>query len=178
MRSAWLRRGTQKARPCRPRGNTSAWCAGHRTVWSKNAYANKRSCQPQHGAFMPVKAHADDAGWDLRTPKQVYLMPDNSVVIDTGVHMNIPKGYVGMLKSKSGLNVNYGITCEGTIDSGYTGSIKAKLFNHSNDPYMFEAGDKITQIVFIPIPDVQLVKVDALNADTERGDNGFGSSGR
>lgn len=134
--------------------------------------------QLDDGAFMPVKAHADDAGWDLKTPKKCYLMPDNSVVIDTGVHMNIPKGYVGMLKSKSGLNVNYGITCEGTIDSGYTGSIKAKLFNHSNDPYMFEAGDKITQIVFIPIPDVQLVKVDALNADTERGDNGFGSSGR
>lgn len=134
--------------------------------------------QLDDGAFMPVKAHADDAGWDLKTPKKCYLMPDNSVVIDTGVHMDIPTGYVGMLKSKSGLNVYYGITCEGTIDSGYTGSIKAKLFNHSNDPYMFEAGDKITQIVFIPIPDVQLVEVDALNADTERGDNGFGSSGR
>ena len=129
------------------------------------------------GAFMPTKAHEWDAGFDLKTPKDVYLMNGSSVTIDTGVHMAIPEGYVGMLKSKSGLNVKHGITCDGTIDAGYTGSIRAKLYNDSREPYQFQRGDKITQIVIIPIPKVELIRVDSLE-ETERGDNGFGSSGR
>lgn len=129
------------------------------------------------GAFMPTKAHEWDAGFDLKTPKDVYLMNGSSVTIDTGVHMAIPEGYVGMLKSKSGLNVKHGITCDGTIDAGYTGSIRAKLYNDSREPYTFQKGDKITQIVIIPIPKVELIRVDSLE-ETERGDNGFGSSGR
>ena len=129
------------------------------------------------GAKMPTKAHAWDAGFDLYTPQPVYLAPGTAVAIYTGVHMCIPQGYVGMIKSKSGLNVNKGIVCEGVIDAGYTGTIVAKLYNNGRDPVKFEAGDKITQIVILPIPEVELIRVDALG-DTERGDNGFGSSGR
>ena len=129
------------------------------------------------GAYMPVKAHEADAGYDIRTPIATVIEPHDSITIDTGVHIAIPEGYVGMLKSKSGLNVKHGITCDGTIDSGYTGSIRVKLYNDSDNEYRFNVGDKITQIVFIPIPKVELVKVESLET-TERGDGGFGSSGR
>lgn len=128
-------------------------------------------------AFMPVRAHADDAGLDIRCPYDIKVPPHDNVAIETGVHIAIPKGYVGMLKSKSGLNVNHGITSEGVIDSGYTGSIVCKLYNNSDSPYKFKAGDKITQLVIIPIITPEIEIVSELE-DTERGSGGFGSSGK
>lgn len=129
------------------------------------------------GAYMPEKAHNADAGFDLRTPGKIIIPPKSSRIIPTRVHVEIPFGYVGFLKSKSGLNVKDGILSEGVIDSGYTGGIVAKLYNHSNTEKVFEKGDKITQLVILPIPDVEMIQVDSLE-DTERGSNGFGSSGR
>lgn len=85
------------------------------------------------GAKMPTKAHEDDAGFDIYSTMRTWCYPGNSIIIDTGVHVQIPHGYVGMLKSKSGLNVKYGITSEGVIDSGYTGSIVAKLYNFGDE---------------------------------------------
>lgn len=128
-------------------------------------------------AYMPERAHETDAGADLRIPHDVVIMPNSSAVIDTGVHIELPPNTVGMLKSKSGLNVKYGITSEGVIDVGYTGSIVAKLYNHGNEPYSFNAGDKITQLVILPILTPKFELVNDLE-DTERGNNGFGSSGR
>jgi dUTP pyrophosphatase len=130
------------------------------------------------GAYMPVRAHADDAGLDLRAPFAFGIMPGESVKIDTGVHVEIQPGLVGFLKSKSGLNVKHGILSEGVIDAGYTGSIVVKLYNHGKEVVSFNAGDKITQLVILPvyIPD-ELVRVDSFDS-TERGDNGFGSTGR
>ena len=100
------------------------------------------------GAYLPDRAHKLDAGFDIKTPKRVLLRAHDSEVIDTGVHVEIPEGYVGFIKSKSGLNTIKGIVSEGVIDSGFTGSIKVKLYNHSGTNYIFEAGEKITQIVF------------------------------
>lgn len=128
-------------------------------------------------SYMPEKAHEADAGFDIRTPSKVIIPAKSSRIISTGVHVEIPRGYVGFLKSKSGLNVKSGILSEGVIDSGYTGGIVAKLYNQSNKEKVFEKGDKITQLVILPIPEVETVEVDSLE-DTERGDNGFGSSGR
>ena len=130
------------------------------------------------GAFMPTRGHTTDAGLDLRTPIAFGIKAGGSVKIDTGVHIEIHEGLVGMLKSKSGLNVKHGITSEGVIDAGYTGSIVAKLYNHGNEDVRFEAGDKITQLVILPvyIPS-ELVVVDEFEK-TDRGDNGFGSTGR
>ena len=129
------------------------------------------------GAYMPEKAHETDAGFDLRTHTDFIVEAHDSAVIDTGVHVEIPVGYAGMLKSKSGLNVNAGITSEGVIDAGYTGSIRVKLYNNGADSYVFKAGDKITQLVIMPIPCVTMNLVNCLDA-TERGNNGFGSTGR
>lgn len=130
------------------------------------------------GAHIPTKAHEEDAGFDIMSPYNVTVPKRGSAVIDVGVHIAIPKGLVGFLKSKSGLNVKHDITSEGVIDSGYTGSIKIKLYNHGDNDYEVKAGDKITQIIFLAIPqDVTFEMVDKLE-DTERGENGFGSSGR
>lgn len=132
------------------------------------------------GAIMPTRAHAEDAGLDLYTPEYFALtnVPGiNRHVIDTGVHIEIPKGYVGIIKSKSGLNVSNGIIGEGVIDAGYTGSIKVKLYNLEGYTTVFKPGDKIAQLVIMPIVTPALKLVDEF-AKTERGDNGFGSTGR
>lgn len=129
------------------------------------------------GAYMPSRAHDLDAGLDLFSPIKTCIWKHDSVVIDTGVHVEIPKGYVGFLKSKSGLNVKHGVNGEGVIDAGYTGSIVARLYNDSFRNYHIEQGDKIIQLVILPIPDIELELVDSF-AETERGDNGFGSTGR
>lgn len=134
------------------------------------------------GARLPEKAHDADAGFDIFARERFCVCGtnDNRIgtgVHDTGVHIEIPKGYVGLLKSKSGLNVKHGLTSEGVIDSGYTGSIVVKLYNHTHDDYWFKKGDKISQLVIVPIADATLIKVRSLDS-TERGDGGFGSSGR
>ena len=135
------------------------------------------------GAFAPESAHEADAGYDLRTPIDFRVPARGYAKIDTGVHIAIPKGYVGFLKSKSGLNVRDHLTGEGVIDSGYTGSIVVKLYNHEDNwnkiyaEKKFKRGDKIIQLVLLPIikPDIEIV--DHLE-DTERGTGGFGSTGR
>ena len=129
------------------------------------------------GAFIPVRAHGTDAGADLRSPIDTVVPSRSSRVIDTGVHIQLPRGYVGMLKSKSGLNVKHDITSEGVIDEGYTGAIKVKLYNHSEKDYVIERGDKITQLVILPCEYVKFNLVDYLE-DSERGGEGFGSTGR
>jgi dUTP pyrophosphatase len=141
-----------------------------------------------NGAIMPTRAHKADAGLDLYMPKEydplsqkthsitAWVEPRGCMTVDTGVHVEIPEGYVGMVKSKSGLNINHGIVSEGVIDSGYTGSIRVKLYNNSKNGCMFCSGQKISQLVLLPIitPDLELVE--ALE-DTERGASGFGSTG-
>ena len=129
------------------------------------------------GAYLPTRAHPTDAGMDLYAMETQIIPAKESAKFDTGVHIELPHGTVGMLKSKSGLNVKYGITSEGVIDVGYTGSIVAKLYNNSGKDYKVNAGDKITQLVIMPIITPSLELVDELDS-TERGDNGFGSSGR
>lgn len=126
---------------------------------------------------MPERAHETDAGWDLRTPKAFYLAHHQSITIDTGVHVDIPKGYYGRIASKSGLNANYGIISEGVVDSGYTGSIRVTLHNLDNFSRRFDVGDKITQLIIEQIPDVTMIEGE-MPTDTERGENGFGSTGK
>jgi len=129
-------------------------------------------------AIMPTKAHTTDAGYDLYSRKDAIIPANSSKVFDTGVHIELPPHTAGLLVSKSGLNVKYDITSTGLIDVGYTGPIKVKLYNNFNGDYFVNKGDKISQLVIIPIVDkLSLELVEDLE-DTERGDNGFGSSGR
>jgi len=129
------------------------------------------------GAYMPERAHEQDAGLDLRSRETTWVPANGSAVFHTGVHIELPKGCAGVLVSKSGLNTNRGITSHGLIDEGYTGEIVVKLYNHSSEDYFIYEGDKISQLVIIPVckPEMELV---SFLDDTERGSNGFGSSGR
>ena len=131
------------------------------------------------GAYLPTYAHDADAGMDLRTPVAFIVPAHGSYTVDTGVHIQIPLGQVGFIKSKSGLNVKGGLTATGVVDSGFSGSIRVKLYNHSDEDYMFSRGDKITQLVLLYIakPENGFEVVDHFE-ETERGDNGFGSTGR
>ena len=127
-------------------------------------------------AYKPERAHADDAGLDIKAPFGFAIAAHGDVTINTGVHVELPQGTAGMLVSKSGLNVRNGIISTGLVDCGYSGQITVKLYNLTDKPYMFEAGDKITQLVIIPIltPTIEYGAVEG----GERGDSGFGSTGR
>lgn len=129
------------------------------------------------GAYLPERAHATDAGLDLRTPVAAYIRAGGSTVIDTGVHIQLPPGTVGMLKSKSGLNTKDGIVSEGVIDEGYTGTIRVKLYNHGTEAKQFSRGDKITQLVVLPVLHPRVEQAEEIQGGP-RGDNGYGSTGR
>ena len=128
-------------------------------------------------AVMPRKAHGTDAGFDLFTPYAFTVRAGESAVVMTGVHMVIPRGWCGVLVSKSGLNTKYDIQTTGLVDADYTGGIVVKVMNHGTKDYHFEKGEKVSQIVILPVCDVVLERVERL-PETERGANGFGSSGR
>lgn len=129
------------------------------------------------GAKMPCRAHSSDGGYDLFSREDAVIYPNAGGLFDTGVHIAIPEGYVGFLKSKSGLNVKHSIQSEGVIDSGYTGSIHVKLFNHGSKAVTIQKGQKISQLVLLPIITPKLELVDSLE-ETERGSGGFGSTGK
>ena len=129
------------------------------------------------GAKMPTRAHNTDAGFDICSRERKIVEAGKSAVFDTGVHIELPPGTVGMIKSKSGLNVKHGLISEGVIDVGYTGSICVKLYNLSDRDYIVEIGDKISQLVIMPILTPELEVVDKLD-ETDRGNGGFGSTGR
>ena len=130
------------------------------------------------GARKPERAHSTDAGLDIFSRETKTVPARGSRCFDTGLHILLPRGLVGFLKSKSGLNVKHGITSEGVIDAGYTGSICVKLYNNSDEDYTVQKGDKISQLVIMPIAhDFELEEVESLE-ETERGSGGFGSTGR
>ena len=129
----------------------------------------------------PLKrAHFDDAGIDVRTPEGFVLHPNENKVIDTKLAVSIPIGYFGKLESKSGLNVNHSIiTTGGVVDSGFRGTIKVKLYNFGKEAYTFQKGDKISQLVILPVLLCDLEQVDRLNdSESGRDADGFGSTGR
>lgn len=130
------------------------------------------------GAYLPDRAHPEDAGLDIRAIEADKVLPGEGVVFRTGVHVEIPDGCCGLLVSKSGLNVAFGITSTGLIDQGYTGEILVKLYNHGPLPYTVSQGQKISQLVIIPCLRPALEIVDELPAAAGRGNAGFGSSGK
>lgn len=135
--------------------------------------------QLDEGAIMPSRAHKADAGLDLMA-RECWIVPAHgSAIFRTGVHVEIPEGCAGLLVSKSGLNVRHDITSTGLIDSGYTGEIVVKLDNSGETDYVVKRGDKISQLVIVPLwYDPIIEVVDKLPDVAGRGDRGFGSSGR
>lgn len=177
----------QKKEACKDGRYCGAWLNWFRATWreitepfrniNRKENSNKMRVKLDEGAYMPTRAHKTDAGLDIYAKNTQIIPAKESAIFDTGVHIELPPNTVGMLKSKSGLNVKHGITSEGVIDVGYTGSIVVKLYNNSGYDYTVNAGDKITQLVILPILAPELERVDELES-TERGAGGFGSTGR
>lgn len=128
-------------------------------------------------AYMPKREHPTDAGADIRTPKAFLVPPHSSKIVHTGVHIETPPNHVTMLKSKSGLNIKHNILTEGVIDEGFDGEIVVKVYNHGNEGISFNVGDKITQLVIMPVIYPDFEQVEEI-AGGERGSNGYGSTGR
>jgi dUTP pyrophosphatase len=131
----------------------------------------------EKAALLPVRAHATDAGADILTPRSFMLPARSSAIIRTGVHVELPHETVGMLKSRSGLNIFHDIVGEGVIDEGYDGEIVVKLYNLGNEPYQFERGDKIIQLVVMKTCYPSIAQVEEISSG-ERGSAGYGSTGR
>jgi dUTP pyrophosphatase len=128
-------------------------------------------------AIMPTRAYPTDAGLDLYAPETVFIEARGSAVIDTGVHVELPPNTAGLIVSKSGLNTKCDIESTGLIDYSYSGSIRVKLQNHRSGAYLVNKGDKISQLVVIPIFTPELEVVNSLE-EKGRANNGFGSSGK
>ncbi len=136
----------------------------------------------EHPALMPVRAHASDAGADLKSVENAIIQPWQTKMLDTGVAVKIPTGFVGMVFNRSSQGKR-GITIPnsvGIIDSDYRGNIKVLLTNNSNEDYEIIAlNTKIAQLVVVPITLPHFEKWDGASKwdDTARGTGGFGSTG-
>lgn len=128
---------------------------------------------------IPQYAKPGDAGADLIASEAHTIMPGSRVLVPTGTWLELPENYVGLIHPRSGLAANHGVTIintPGTIDSGYRGEIKVALINHGNRPFEVEAGSRIAQLVIQEFVSAQFVPADDLS-ESDRGDNGFGSTG-
>lgn len=129
---------------------------------------------------VPVYAHPGDAGADLVSSESVRLEPGARALVGTGVRIALPDGYAAFVVPRSGLAAKHGITivnAPGTIDAGYRGEIKVALLNtDTREAYDIAAGDRIAQLIVMPVPRVRFLPVDDLPG-TARGEGGFGSTG-
>lgn len=147
---------------------------------TKRAKANPVGCVEvalDDGARLPTRGHATDAGLDLYSREDAIIEPGKSKDFDTGVHMAIPNDFCGLVVGKSGLNIHFDVQSSGLIDSEYTGSIHVKLYNHGDQAVEIKKGQKISQLVLLPIITPILCVVKDLEK-TERGNGGFGSTGK
>ena len=129
---------------------------------------------------VPVYAHPGDAGADLVAAESVRLAPGQRALVGTGVRIALPEGYAAFVVPRSGLAAKHGITivnAPGTVDAGYRGEIKVALLNtDAAEPFDIAVGDRIAQLLVMPVPRARFVPVDEL-PDSVRGDGGFGSTG-
>ena len=130
------------------------------------------------GGSIPKYAHTGDAGADLTASQKMLIPPRDRLLVTTGIHLEIPEGHVGLIWPRSGLAVKKGIDCgAGVIDSHYRGEVKVLLFNHSDNAFQIEQGDRIAQLLIQKVERVQFLPADQLS-ETTRGQMGFGSTGK
>jgi dUTP pyrophosphatase len=140
-----------------------------------------RFAKLQDNAVLPTRAHEGDAGLDLYACEEAHIGPGERWGVGTGVAAEIPDGHAGLVLPRSGLARDYGISlvnAPGLIDSGYRGELRVLLLN--NDPadiFRISPGDRIAQLVLVPVVLADPVEAPGL-AGSERGEGGFGSSGR
>ena len=126
----------------------------------------------------PVYGSEGAAGADLSASEAVTLAPGERAAVATGLHVEIPRGHVGLVWPRSGLAVRHGIdTLAGVIDSDYRGELKVVLVNHGAEPFSISPGDRIAQLLVQRVERARFLRADKLE-DTTRGAKGFGSTGR
>ncbi|MDP9135084.1 MAG: dUTP diphosphatase [Actinomycetota bacterium] len=132
-------------------------------------------------AAAPTRAHADDAGYDLRACEAATLSPGGRASVGTGVAVAIPDGHAGLVLPRSGLAARHGIAlvnAPGLIDAGYRGEVRVLLLNTDRDAsFEVAPGDRIAQLVIVRHEAPELIEVDSFD-ETARGVGGFGSTGR
>ncbi|WP_022880879.1 dUTP diphosphatase [Gryllotalpicola ginsengisoli] len=135
---------------------------------------------PIIASSVPVYAHPGDAGADLTAAEAVRIEPGQRVTVGTGVRVALPEGFAGFVVPRSGLAARHGITivnAPGTVDAGYRGEIKVTLLNTDlSEPYDVAVGDRIAQLVLVPIAQATFLPATAL-PESARGEGGFGSTG-
>jgi dUTP pyrophosphatase len=129
-------------------------------------------------ARIPTRAHEDDAGLDLYSLEDVFLEAGQGERIRTGVALALPTGFVGMIADRSSLAKRGLKTAGGIIDSGYRGEIQILVWNLSSEALHVQGGDRVAQLLILPIATPQPIEVASLDLTTTRGKNGFGSSGK
>ena len=140
----------------------------------------------EQDAIIPTRTNLSDAGWDLYASHDILIRGGERAIIRTGIALQIPDEWVGLIWPRSGLSAKKGLdVLAGVIDSGYRGEIMVCLYNTNNPLPLFQTddfdveirkGDRIAQILFQPVPSIEMVEVDELT-DSDRGEDGFGSSG-
>ncbi len=130
------------------------------------------------GLPLPSYSRQGDAAIDLRSTEQTGIPAGQRVVLPTGVHLSIPSGFVGIIKDRSGLASREGMhIMAGVIDSNYRGEVKVVVLNTSTTKYNIEIGERVAQMLILPVARVNIVEKDKLDV-TNRNENGWGSSGK
>jgi dUTP pyrophosphatase len=132
------------------------------------------------GLPLPTRAYGGDAGVDLYAAEAVRLEPGARAMVGTGVAVAIPTGFAGLVTPRSGLAQRHGlgvVNAPGVVDSGYRGEIRVILVNHGAEPVSLARGERIAQLLVVPVETQGLLEVEELPS-SERGEGGFGSTGR
>ncbi len=154
-----------------------------RTSWSPVSGRAPVELPVKYTHFMglrPQRAHSTDAGFDLCSAESGTVQPGQHAQFDLGVAVAIPEGCVGLVFSRSGMGFKHHITLSnsvGVIDHGYAGSFRVSLFNAGNTPYGISAGDRVAQLVIVPLQSISGIEEVAELPASDRGERGFGSTG-
>jgi dUTP pyrophosphatase len=133
--------------------------------------------ESEHGLENLFKTHKEDAGLDIRSNEDTYIQPQSSILVKTGLYLQIKEGFVGLIWPRSGLSVKHKIEIgAGCIDASYRGEIKIHLYNYSNQIFIVNKGDRIAQLLTLPIYN-GLYKRSEMLTETDRGKKGFGGTG-
>lgn len=128
----------------------------------------------------PVKAHADDAAYDLRSREDMVLPPGRSTLVPAGFKMELPIGFEAQVRPRSGLALKHDLmltNSPGTIDAGYRGEVGVIMYNAGKEDFVIKKGDRIAQMVIAKLPEVELLRSEQLS-ESGRGAGGFGSTGK
>lgn len=130
-------------------------------------------------AKSPTRSHAGDLGYDLYANERVVFMPHQKGKVGTGVAFQFPEGWGGFIKDRSSMSTKTDLeTIGGVIDNGYIGELFIVFVNYGSQVQVIEKGQKMTQMVLIPVANFDLEEVDQLTSNDDRKNNGFGSTGK